>query len=255
VKCERALSEAQPHQDGAIEMTDGQGASGTSGEWYWSQRGSTLGPVAFEEIRRLATAGSIAPDTWLFDPAQRNWVTASSISGLFPTSGADRTPDAPPPPQPQSIVYCRFCGATNSPFAVRCTSCAREASGLAPASSIDPKLAAVFCRVSVLAAPVLSTIIVGPAIAPGIVWALGASDSRVVAEAKETFNCLLTVLIASAACSVLGLVGAVLIVPAILAGIALAAIGIYCIVVGIMGLVALSNEKPFRYPWILRLIK
>jgi len=236
-------------------MTDGQGASGTSGEWYWSQRGATLGPVAFDEIRRLATAGSITPDTWLFDPVQRAWVAASSIAGLFPASGPTRTPDAPPPPQPQSVVYCRFCGATNSPFAARCASCGRDAGGPAATPSIDPKLAAVFCRVSVLATPILSTIIVGPAIAPAIVWALGAKDPRVVAEAKETFNCLLTVLIVSAACSVFGLIGAILIVPAILAGIALAFVAIYCIVVGIMGLVALSNEKPFRYPWILRLIK
>ncbi|MEY4118227.1 MAG: hypothetical protein RLZZ116_1555 [Planctomycetota bacterium] len=236
-------------------MTDVHGTSGTSGEWYWSQRGATLGPVAFDEIRRLAASGSILPDTWLFDPAQRNWVAASSIAGLFPAGGSDSPPDVPPPPSPQSVVYCRFCGATNSPFAARCASCGREAGGSAAASSIDPKLAAVFCRVSVLAAPLLSTIIVGPAIAPAIVWALGANDPRVVAEAKETFNCLLTVLIVSAACSAFGLIGAILIVPAILAGIALAAVAIYCIVVGIMGLVALSSEKPFRYPWILRLIK
>ena len=242
-------------------MTDAQSASATSGEWYWSQRGATLGPVAFDEIRRLAATGSIQPDTWLFDPAQRVWVIASSIAGLF-ASAAASSPDpspaphsAPPEPPPASVVYCRFCGATNSPFAVQCSACGRTASGPHGSPSIDPKLAAVFCRVSVLAAPVLSTIIIGPAIAPGIVWALGSRDPRVVAEAKETFNCLITVLIAFVAFSAFGLIGAILIVPAILAGIALAALAIYCIVVGIMGLVALSNDRPFRYPWILRLIK
>jgi len=236
-------------------MTDVHGTSGVSDEWYWSQRGATLGPVAFDEIRRLVTAGSIVPDTWLFDPAQRAWVAASTISGLFPAGESTRASAAPPPPQPQSIVYCRFCGATNSPFAARCTSCGRDAGGPSAGSSIDPKLAAVFCRVSVLAAPALSTTIVGPAIAPAIVWALGARDPAVVAEAKETFNCLLTLLIAFAAFSVFGLIGVLLIVPAILAGIALAALAVYCIVVGILGLIALSNNKPFRYPWILRLIK
>lgn len=242
-------------------MTDGQPASATSGEWYWSQRGATLGPVAFDEIRRLAASGSIRPDTWLFDPAQRAWVIASSIAGLFAlaataSSAPSSAPQsAPPEPPPASVVYCRFCGATNSPFAVHCSACGRAASGPHASPSIDPKLAAVFCRVSVLAAPVLSTIIIGPAIAPGIVWALGSRDPRVVAEAKETFNCLITVLIAFVAFSAFGLIGAILIVPAILAGIALAALAIYCIVVGIMGLVALSNDRPFRYPWILRLIK
>ena len=243
-------------------MTDGQPASATSGEWYWSQRGATLGPVAFEEIRRLAANGSICPDTWLFDPAQRAWVAASSISGLFAapssqpaTEQAAAPTSAPPAPPPATVVYCRFCGATNSPFASHCSSCGRAAGDAKSAVTIDPKLAAVFCRVSVLAAPVLSTIIIGPAIAPGIVWALGSNDPRVVAEAKETFNCLITVLIAFALFSAFGLVGAILIVPAILAGIAIAGLAIYCIVVGIMGLVALSNDRPFRYPWILRLIK
>lgn len=239
-------------------MTDGQTSGSTSDEWYWSQRGATLGPVTFAEIRRLASNGSIVADTWLFDPAQRAWVAASSIPGLFAAATSAQPaaqPSAPPAPPPASVVYCRFCGATNSPFATQCSSCGRAASDAKSTVHIDPKLAAVFCRVSVLAAPILSTIIIGPAIAPGIVWALGSHEPRVVAEAKETFNCLISVLIAFALCSIFGLVGAILIVPAILAGIAIAALSIYCIVVGIMGLVALSNEKPFRYPWIVRLIK
>jgi len=246
-------------------MTDPQSASATSGEWYWSQRGATLGPVAFDEIRRLAANGSIEPETWIFDPAQRAWVVASSIVGLFPSAATASTTvpstpstapqSAPPEPPPATVVYCRFCGARNGPFAVQCGACGRAAGHPHAPRSIDPKLAAVFCRGSVLAAPVLATIIIGPAIAPGIVWALGSNDPLVVAEAKETINCLITVLIASAAFSAFGLAGALLIVPAILAGIALAALAIYCIVVGIMGLVALSNDRPFRYPWILRLIK
>ena len=31
--------------------------------WYWSQRGATLGPVDFAELQRLAQAGSIGAET------------------------------------------------------------------------------------------------------------------------------------------------------------------------------------------------
>ena len=113
----------------------------------------------------------------------------------------------------------------------------------------------MFCRVSVLGAPLLASTVIGPVIAPAIVWALGSRDPRVVAEAKETFNCLITLLIVAACATAFGAVGAVLIVPAILAAVVLGVLAVYCVIVGIMGLVALSNDRPFRYPWILRLIK
>lgn len=237
-------------------------AGNSSQEWFWSQAGATLGPVDLAEIRRLVASGSIKRDTWVFDPAQRTWVAAEKIAGLVDAPSAASA--VPPPGQPTtppvtpaaaaSVVYCRVCGATNSPFATRCASCGHAAAPLS-ASSIDPKLAAVFCRVSVLATPLLTGIIIGPAIAPAIVWLLGSREPAVVAEAKETFNCLITLAIVGACTTVFGLVGAILIVPAILAAIVLGALAVYCVVVGIMGLVALSNDRPFRYPWILRLIK
>lgn len=220
--------------------------------WYWSQRGATLGPVEFAEIRRLAAAGSIAPDTWLFDPAQQSWVAASSITGLFAASAPPQTPAAE---RPASVVYCRFCGATNSPFAERCASCGREAEGGVPAGGIDPKLAAIICRVSILTAPLLASTIIGPAIAPAIVWAIGSREPRVVAEAKQTFNCLLVLVLALVAIWLFGLLGVILVVPTILAGIATVGVAIYCIVVGVLGIVAASSGREFRYPWIPVLIK
>jgi len=245
-------------------MTNTAGSS--SHEWFWSQAGATLGPVDLAEIQRLVANGSIKRDTWVFDPAQRAWVAAEKIAGLFDAPGAASA--VPPPGQPTtppttpsstsradaSVVYCRVCGATNSPFATRCASCGHAAAPLT-AGGIDPKLAAVFCRVSVLATPLLTGIIIGPAIAPAIVWVLGSRAPAIVAEAKETFNCLITLAIIGACATVFGLVGAIIIVPAILAAIVLGALAVYCVVVGIMGLVALSNDRPFRYPWILRLIK
>lgn len=227
-------------------------AGNSSQDWFWSQAGATLGPVDLAEIQRLVANGSIKRDTWVFDPAQRSWVAAEKVVGLF--GAAQPEPSTASPGSAATVVYCRVCGATNSPFATRCAACGHDAAPVG-ASSIDPKLAAVFCRVSVLAAPFLSGTIIGPAIAPGIVWALGARDKQVVAEAKETFNCLITLLIIAACATGFGIVGALIILPAILAAIVVGALVVYCVVVGIMGLVALSNDKPFRYPWIFRLIK
>ena len=82
-----------------------------------------------------------------------------------------------------------------------------------------------------------------------------ARDPRVVAEAKETFNCLITLLITGLVAGVFGAVGLVLILPLALAAVLGVGLIVYCVIVGITGLVALSNDRPFRYPWILRLIK
>lgn len=233
--------------------------------WYWSQRGTTLGPVDFAEISRLASAGSITRETWVFDPAQSAWVPAASVGGLFssatPSAAAAVPPAVPPVPsqpagtQPSgSVVYCRFCGATNSPLDARCNSCGREPD-IKAQSGIDPRLAAIVCRVSILLTPILANTIILPALAPGIVWALGSRDPRVVAEAKQTFNCLLTLVIVLVPVWIFGLIGIVVILPTVFAGIVTAAAAIYCVVVGILGLIAASNDREFRYPWIIQLLK
>lgn len=221
--------------------------------WYWSQSGTTLGPIDLEQLRRLAARGSLRADNWVYDPTQQSWVLARSIAGLFAANTpASAPPDARPDAAP-SVVYCRSCGATNSPFATHCASCGRDAR--AHDRGIDPKIAFICCRVSILATPLLAATIVGPAVAPAIVWALGSRNEVVVAEAKGAFNCLLTLLIAFICAWAFGLIGAILIVPPILAAIFTAALVIYCIVVGILGLVAIDDGKPFRYPMAFTLIR
>lgn len=226
--------------------------------WYWSQRGATLGPVDFAELQRLAQAGSITHDTFVFDPARREWVAAATVDGLLPGGSASAgagspPPPPPPPPAPAAPVFCRACGVRNEATAVRCTACGQE---LAPrAAGVDPKIAEVVCRASILATPLLVATIIGPAVGPAIVWALGSENPRVVAEAKQTFNCLLTLLIAGAVLGAIGVVGICCVAGPILAGIGYAGLAIYCIVVGIMGLVASSDGKPYRYPFVLNLLK
>ena len=66
--------------------------------WYWSQRGSTMGPIDLKEIRRLAATGSIEYSTWIFDPRAQAWLVAGSIDGVFmkPVPPVPTGPAAPP---------------------------------------------------------------------------------------------------------------------------------------------------------------
>jgi uncharacterized Tic20 family protein len=104
----------------------------------------------------------------------------------------------------------------------------------------------------VLAAPALTVLAF---IGPAIVWALGSSNPRVVEEAKRTINCLLTLLIALTLSAIFGGVGVLLILPTVMAVLVWIGIGVYCVVVGILGLIATASNKPFRYPWMFNLIK
>jgi len=217
--------------------------------WYWSQRGATLGPVDFAELQRLAQAGSIGAETFVFHPERREWVAASTVEGLLPAP----TGAIPPPPAPGAPVFCRSCGVRNEATAVRCSACGQDMSG--KPAGVDPRVAEIVCRASILATPLLAPTIIGPAVGPAIVWSIGSANPRVVAEAKQAFNCLISILIASAALGVVAIVGACCLAGPIVAAIGYALIAIYCIVVGIMGLVASSDGKPFRYPLAFSLLK
>lgn len=231
-------------------MSDTNSTGGSN--WYWSQRGATLGPVDFAEIRRLVDNGSITAETWVFDPAQGAWIAAGSIAGLFSAS----VPPAAPPDAAPTVVFCRFCGAQNDPLAPRCMSCGRDQGTGVAASGIDPKVAEVICRASTLATPILfSLTLIGSLIGPGIVWAMGSRNARVVAEAKQAFNCQLTLFVAFVAIWVFGLLGFILIVPTILAGLATLGLAVYCVVVGITGLIAAADGRPYAYPWVIRFFK
>lgn len=217
-----------------------------------------MGPLDLDEIRRLAALGSIEHSTWIYDPRAGTWVVASSVAELEDTlrGPAEATapetpapgPSAPPDSAPRA-TYCRFCGASHAAGATRCAACGRDTG--ATSVKMDPKLAAILCRTSVLAAPVLTGFAF---VGPGIVWALGASDARVVAEAKAAINQLLTLAIALLGIWILGIVGAIILVGPIFAAIATVALAVYCVWMGIVGLVALSDGKTFDYRCSFRLI-
>jgi len=78
-------------------------------EWFYQVMGQQFGPVSSAELRALAAAGTVQPDTLVRKGTDGEWVFASRVHGLFEPSGspptvADRpaaknsTPPGPSPP-------------------------------------------------------------------------------------------------------------------------------------------------------------
>lgn len=224
--------------------------SSTSANWYWSQRGTSMGPVDFAELRRLVAAGSITATTWIHHPLQGAWVQASTIAELMdaaPRAATSAPPDAPPP----SVVFCRFCGASSAPTASHCSTCGR--SMVPPANlGLDAKTATIICRASVLSSTVMPFLSI---LGPIIVWAVAPRDNEIVREAKACLNCHITMLIVAFAAVVIAFIGAIVIIGPFIGSLIGAALWIYALVVGILGLVAASDNRPFAYPGVLPLFR
>jgi uncharacterized Tic20 family protein len=206
-------------------------ASNPEAEWYWSQRGTTLGPIDFEELRRLASIGSIGPDTWVYESAAGEWRAASSIPGLFVHG-----PSVPPPDAATAVPPV-------NPEAARAVPSQADA---AP-SAVDPRTAAIICRASVMLSPFVNVVAVA---GPIVIWALAPKDRQVVAEAKSALNCMLIALIVWVVSILVAIVGAIFIVGPIVAGIVMIGTAVYLVVNGIRGIIAASRDERFEYPWL-----
>ena len=218
--------------------------------WFWSQQGVTLGPIDLEEIRRLASVGTIQPSTYVYDPVRAAWVLAGSVDGLFPAGPASPPPDA--------AGFAGSVAGPGSPSAGFAASGTRRtapppAMPAAPgASTLDPRSAAVVCRACVMVAPFVYVLAV---VGPAVVWAMSPRDERVVAEAKSALNCLLVAFLGSIVAMGITIIGALVIIGPFIGVPMMLAIGAYLVVCGIRGLMAASDDRPFNYPWIPVLIR
>ena len=52
-------------------------------EWYYAKDGKQEGPVSAAQLRHLASAGKLDPTDMVFKIGSKDWVEASTISGLF----------------------------------------------------------------------------------------------------------------------------------------------------------------------------
>lgn len=72
--------------------------------WFYQRETEQIGPVGFDELRRLADTGAITRDTLVWSEGMEQWQPASTIENLFfappPVPGAG-TPQPPGAPQPQ----------------------------------------------------------------------------------------------------------------------------------------------------------
>lgn len=109
----------------------------------------------------------------------------------------------------------------------------------------EEKNIALLCHLSAFAMLVLP---LGNVVGPLVVWLLKKDTSPVIdMEGKESLNFQITVTIAAAIAGILSFV---------LIGIPLLiAIGVGNIVLIVLAAVDVSNGKPYRYPFNLRLIK
>jgi membrane protease subunit (stomatin/prohibitin family) len=64
--------------------------------WHVAEGGAAKGPFTRDELGRMAAAGTIGPDTWLWTPGGPDWVRGRDVTEL-----ADLF-SAPPPPPPAS---------------------------------------------------------------------------------------------------------------------------------------------------------
>lgn len=56
-------------------------------EWYYARDNKQMGPVSSVELKRLATAGSIAPDDLVWREGMTEWAAARNVRGLFDEEG------------------------------------------------------------------------------------------------------------------------------------------------------------------------
>jgi hypothetical protein len=75
-------------------------------DWYVRVGEVERGPVSSEALKHLALEGRVTPDTPIRKGDSGNWVPASRVKGLFPSSAASVTahpmPAAAPPPVPKA---------------------------------------------------------------------------------------------------------------------------------------------------------
>ena len=52
--------------------------------WYYIKQGGRVGPLSFDDIKRLSASGGLLPDDWIWRPGLEQWAPAKEIPGLFP---------------------------------------------------------------------------------------------------------------------------------------------------------------------------
>jgi ribosomal protein L40E len=97
--------------------------------FYFDQTGQKFGPVSEEQLRELATQGSITPQTPMETDTGHKGV-AGQIPGLFATAqpSAPKVNPSSAPPTPANL-FCTHCGKPVAEQATACMSCGFKPTG------------------------------------------------------------------------------------------------------------------------------
>ena len=57
--------------------------------WHYARGGRQLGPVGFDELRRLVSSGMLGADDLVWSEGMPGWEPASGIAGLFPRTASE----------------------------------------------------------------------------------------------------------------------------------------------------------------------
>jgi hypothetical protein len=68
-----------------------------SAQWFYSRGGQRQGPVSSKQFQRMAAVGQLQPTDLVWKDGMEQWVTASSIKGLFVVPTTPTSPTSPPP--------------------------------------------------------------------------------------------------------------------------------------------------------------
>jgi hypothetical protein len=64
-------------------------------DWYYAKAGKQFGPISAAQLRQMAQAGELVPDDLVFQEGGTQWVSASTVKGLFGPPTAVRNNAAP----------------------------------------------------------------------------------------------------------------------------------------------------------------
>ena len=75
-----------------------------AGEWYYKLMGEVIGPISSIELKQLARAGDIRPDTHVRKGPDGRWVMAERVKGLLESTRYNQQPSADDEPVIATVV-------------------------------------------------------------------------------------------------------------------------------------------------------
>src|SRR5947208_534605 len=71
-------------------------------QWFLGRNQQRYGPYALDHLKAMASSGHVIPSDWLLKEGTQQWVPASSVDVVFPSTGATPPPIPPLPGQPET---------------------------------------------------------------------------------------------------------------------------------------------------------